>query len=180
MMLTKLADLGLVAGAPAQGDVDDALALDLGGVMCPVVEDRHGLGEGAAALQAPDVGDGRVGARNSANSEMPPSWTEDLLTAPVGAEGVPGRSSRTTRSARGRGRRSVGRGRERFVVELASLRKICGSAQYRTRVPVTPRRLADDPSSGVSYGVNGAWDGSVRPSAGSANTPGSPRRKLIA
>ena len=62
MMLTKDCDLGVVAGAPPQRDVDAALALDLGrGHVAVVVEDRHGLGEGAGALEPPHVGDRRVG-----------------------------------------------------------------------------------------------------------------------
>jgi hypothetical protein len=65
-MLTN-EDLGVVAGAPAHRDVDLALALDLGGVMCPR-SSRTGTVSvnGAAALQPPDVGDGGSGARYSA------------------------------------------------------------------------------------------------------------------
>ena len=49
-------DPGVVAGAPAHGDVDAALALDLGGRhVALVVEHGDGLPERAAALEAPDA-----------------------------------------------------------------------------------------------------------------------------
>ena len=50
--------LGLEAGPPPQSNVDPTLALDIG--RCHValgVEHGHRLGEGAAALKAPDIGD---------------------------------------------------------------------------------------------------------------------------
>ena len=56
------AQLGVVAGAPAHRDVDGQLALDLlRRHVALVVEQRHGLGEGVAALQPQDVGDRLVG-----------------------------------------------------------------------------------------------------------------------
>ncbi len=74
------------------------------------------------------------GARNSQNSEMPPSWTKTSST------GSSPRSSRTTIVSPGT-RKEVCRARARSPSRsnAASLRKICRSAQYRTRVPVTPR-----------------------------------------
>ena len=55
-------DLRVVALAPAQRDLDAALALELGrGHVAVDVEDRDRLGEGAGALEAPDVGDRGVG-----------------------------------------------------------------------------------------------------------------------
>jgi hypothetical protein len=53
---------GLVLGAPAQGDVHGAAALDLGGDHVPLlVQDRDGLGVVATALQSDHVGDLLVG-----------------------------------------------------------------------------------------------------------------------
>ncbi len=51
------AQLGVVAGPPAGGDVDGELALDLlGRHVSLVVEQRHGLGERVGTLQAHDLG----------------------------------------------------------------------------------------------------------------------------
>ncbi len=76
----------VVALAPAQRDVDDALALELGGGHVPVdVEDRHGLGEGAGALEAPDVGDGGVGSEELDELGDAAVVVEDLLDRPLRA-----------------------------------------------------------------------------------------------
>ena len=56
------ADLGVVAGPPAHGDVDRALPLDLGRAHVAVgVQDRNRLGERAGALQPPHLGHRSVG-----------------------------------------------------------------------------------------------------------------------
>ena len=73
-------DPGVVAGAPAHRDVDGALALDLGGAHVALgVEHRHGLLEGAGALQPPHVGDRRVGREELAELRDAAVVEEDLL-----------------------------------------------------------------------------------------------------
>ncbi len=82
-------DLGLVAGPPPQRDVDAALALDLGRRhVALVVEDGHRLGERAAALEAPDVGDRGVGGEELAELRDPAVVDEHLLVGAVLAGGA--------------------------------------------------------------------------------------------
>ena len=69
----------VVAGAPAHGDVDVELALDVGrGHVAGVVEHRHGLGEPVLALQPDDVGDRLVGGQELAELGDP-AVVQELL-----------------------------------------------------------------------------------------------------
>ena len=97
------AQLGVVAGAPAQRDVDAELALDvLRGHVALVVEQRHGLGERVAcpASRSTSV-TGSSWARNSQNSAMPPSWRNFSST------GSSPRRSRITSSRPGHDERGL-------------------------------------------------------------------------
>ena len=144
---------GVVAGPPAQRDVDLALALDLGGHhRAGRLQHRHGLGEGARALQPPGVGHGGVGGeevdelRDAAVVAV--ARLERLVGLPEPADG---RSSRTTISSPGT-RNAVCRARcaSSSRLKAASFVKICRSAQYRMRVPVTPFAARPvDPQLGV-------------------------------
>ena len=82
------AHLGVVAGAPSQGDVDREVAGDLlRRHVALVVEQRHGLGERVLALQPHDVGDRLVGGQELAELGDAAVVAErlglDLLTALV-------------------------------------------------------------------------------------------------
>ena len=79
-------EYGVVAGAPAQGDIDGAFAIEFGRDHRPaVVQHGHRFGETSLALQPPSGGDRRVGR------EM----FDELGDSPVKPEGLP-RGSLTT------------------------------------------------------------------------------------
>ena len=83
------------------------------------------------------------------------------------------------RDRRGKSARIV----ERVDKNAASRRNTCRSAQYRTRVPVTPRltRPASRSTEESTKGVKGTSGPGAAPRPdGSAKVPGSPRRKLMA
>ncbi len=115
------------------------------------------------------------GARWSTKSCAPPSERNDCST---GSSGL--RSSRRTSSRPGT-RYDVWRSltTSSSVWNLAVLEKICRSAQYRMRVPVTafatlPTVSSRDASVNGSKGASG-----VGPDDGSRKNPGSPRRKAM-
>ncbi len=87
---------------------------------------------------------GASGARYSQNSEMPPWWRK---TSSIGS----GPRSSRMRSVRPGTRNEVCRAlaSSPSTSKVASRRKICRSAQYRTRVPVTPRRTLPMTSSSL-------------------------------
>ena len=130
------ADLGVVAVAPAQRDVDTQLTLDvLRRHVAGVVEDRDGLGEVVDTLQPEDLGDLLVGRQEVA----------ELRDARRRA----GRSPRRPRSAPRSSRMVISRPgtmndvwRARVTSSSyaygASLVKVWRSGQNRMRVPVTP------------------------------------------
>ncbi len=115
---------------------------------------------------------GRSPARNSQNSLMPPSKRKD--SSPLLPPSPRPNSSRTSMVSPGT-RNAVWRARWcRFSREsLASLRKICRSAQYRTRVPV--RVL------GIFFLALRSPLPASKPASGPAplKAPGTPRRKLM-
>ncbi len=74
----------VVAGPPAQGDVHAELTGDLGGRhVAAVVEDGHGLLEGALAAQPQHVADGLVLCEELAELADAAVVVEDLLGAPL-------------------------------------------------------------------------------------------------
>ena len=76
--------LRVVAGAPSQCHVDDAVAGELGHRhMAGRVEDRDVLGERAGALQPPDLGDRRVGGEEVDELGDPAVVDEGLLVHAV-------------------------------------------------------------------------------------------------
>ena len=162
------AQLGLVAGAPAQRDVDAEVALDvLRGHVALVVEHRHGLGEGAGALDAQHLGD-----RFVVGQEL-----DELRDAAVVAEllldRVLPRRSRITSSRPGT-MNDVWRARPSSPSnsKAASLVKIWRSGQNRIRVPVLPFATRLPLRVRPDFGVKG------RPGPSPSKTPGTPRWKL--
>ena len=84
---------GVVAGPPADGDVDVEVTLDVGrGHVAGVVEHRHGLGEPVLSLQPDHLGDRLVGRQELAELRDP-ALVQEPLDGRLGTAGVRRRCS---------------------------------------------------------------------------------------
>ena len=174
--------LRVVAGAPAQRHVDEALAGQLGHRhVARRVEDRDVLGEGARALQPPHLGDRRVGREEVDELGDPAVVDEGLLVHAV-RTGRPGQAALVADDQRQPGdeeRRLPRPGGQLLQVELgARLEDLVVRPEPDPGSGHAPLRPADDRQRALALVCGeGRRRGPCPPR--SAKVPGSPRRKLI-